>query len=73
MEPKKDPAPKPNSRPAPRPALFLGMTALYFGLYFSLKYVFFGGRLPPLANAALIGACLLAAIALQTYVNRKRP
>jgi len=56
---------EPTKASKPSPALFLLMTAVYFGAYFGLKYGVFGGVLPWYFNVALIVCCLLLALALR--------
>jgi len=56
---------EPTRTDKPSPALFLLMTAVYFGAYFGLKYGVFGGELPWYLNVALIAVCLLLALLLR--------
>ncbi|MCX8209837.1 MAG: hypothetical protein OTI34_02245 [Lewinella sp.] len=49
----------------PSIGLFLLMSAVYFGAYFGLKYLVFGGAMPWYYNVALIIGCLLLALALK--------
>lgn len=49
----------------PSTGLFLLMSAVYFGAYFGLKYLVFGGAMPWYYNVALIAGCLLLALALK--------
>ncbi len=56
---------EPLEKEKPSPALFLLMTAVYFGSYFGLKYGVFGGSMPWYLNLILIGACLGLALWLR--------
>ena len=56
---------EPIEKEKPSPLLFLGMTAVYFGTYFGLKYGVFGGVMPWYYNLALILACFVLMMALR--------
>ena len=61
---------EPIRKDKPSPLLFLGMTALYLGAFFGIKYGVFGGRMPWYANLALIALALLAALRLRSRFAR---
>ena len=63
---------EPIRKDKPSLGLFIVMTALYFGTYFGLKHLVFGGSMPPLLNLLLIAACVGGVFLFKRTMDKRK-